>query len=315
MLTYVVRRILEGIPVLIGVTLITFFLFRVFGGDPAETYLAKHATEAQIESFRREFDLDKSLAMQYLDYWKQIVTLDFGRSFKTRREVSEVLASKIGPSLALTIPALVLTTLISLFIGMVSAFLRGTWMDKLLVISSVLGMSVSFLVYIVVLQYLLAYELGWFPVSFHLAPDGAAWYEMIRFYALPVMISVIVATGYDVRFYRAVMLEEIGRDYITTGIAKGLSKKRILFVHMLRNAMIPIITRIMISLPFLITGSLLLERFFGIPGMGDAILQALDTSDYPMIKAITLIISFLFVGTNILTDVLYAWADPRVKLS
>ncbi len=315
MLTYVIRRALEGIPALVGVTLITFLLFRVFAGDPAETYLPKYATEAQIQSFRAEFGLDKPLVMQYVDYWKEIVTLDFGRSFKTRREVSEVLGDKIIPSLALTIPALFLTTLISLIIGMVSAFVRGRWLDKTLVITSVLGMSISFLVYIVVLQYVLAFKLGWFPVSFHLAPDNAAWYEMIRFYALPVGISVLVSTGYNVRFYRAVMLEETGKDYITTGIAKGLSKTRILFVHMLRNAMIPIITRVMISLPFLITGSLLLERFFGIPGMGDQLLTAIESSDYPMIKAITIVVSFLFIATNILTDVLYAWADPRVQLS
>jgi peptide/nickel transport system permease protein len=205
---------------------------------------------------------------------------------------------------------------ISLVIGMLSAFYRGQWLDKLLVFLAVLGMSISFLVYIIFGQYFGSYQLGRLlgrPVfSIHGYEPG--WQNWCYYMLLPVLISVIVSMGYNTRFYRAVMVEETGRDYITTAKSKGASSSKIMFVHMLRNAMIPIITRIMITLPLLVTGSILLERFFGIPGMGDALLSAISNNDFPVIEVFSSIFAGLFICSILLTDVLYAVFDPRVRL-
>lgn len=282
----------------------------MFGGDPARARLGKSATVEDLTALRQEYGLDRSLPRQYLRYLKEIVTLDFGRSFVTREPVKEILARSTGPSLSITIPSLLLTTLLSLSIGMVSAFNRGRMLDRALVVLAVAGMSISFLVYIVVGQYFVAYKLGWFQIYGY----SSGWLGRWEYLFLPIMIEVVVATGYDVRFYRAVLVEETTKLYVKTAYAKGVSWRAVMFKHVLKNALIPIITRVMISVPFLITGSLLVETFFGIPGLGLKVLSALDEQDYPVIKAITVIVSVLFILVNVLTDVLYSWADPRVRL-
>lgn len=311
MTAYVLRRLLHGIPIILGVTLITFILFHVFGGNPVASFLGKNATAADIAAMEKEYGFDKSMTLQYLDYLYQILRFDFGRSFATREPVTDMIRSGVGPSLSLTLPALLLTSIISVSIALISAFFRGRLADRLLVFFAVVGMSVSFLVYIVLGQYLLAFKLPLFQIHGYEAGLVDRW----QYLSLPIIVMVVVGMGYDTRFYRSVMVEETTKDYIVTAFAKGLSRRRVMFVHMLKNASIPIITRMMISVPFLVTGSLLLESFFGIPGMGNMLLTALDQADLPVIKAYTVIISILFVVSNIATDILYAIFDPRVKLS
>ncbi len=308
---YVARRLLEGVPIILGVTLITFFLFYVFGGDPVLQFLGKHATPDEIAALEREYGLDRPLYIQYLAYLKEILTLDFGRSFTTREPVSQVLLRGVGPSLSLTVPALFATTILSVSVGLVAARFRGRVIDRGLMVLAVVGMSVSFLVYIVVGQYLLAFE--WPLFQIHGYRPGLV--ERWPYLALPILILVVVGMGYDSRFYRSAIAEEVDKDHITTAYAKGLGAGRVLFVHVLKNAMVPIVTRVMISVPFLVTGSLLLESFFGIPGLGGTLLEALDRADFPIIKAYTVLVSVLFVLTNVLTDVFYAWVDPRIRLS
>ena len=310
MAAYVLRRLLQGIPILFGVTLMTFVLLNVFGGDPVVSRLGKSATQADIEALRGEYGLDRSLPQQYFQYLDEIVHFDFGASFVTREPVVDILAAGVGPSVSITAPALILTTLISVVLGLVSAFNRGRRLDRAIVITSVLGMSISFLVYIVVGQYVLAFKADLFEIYGY----DSGWIARWRYLLLPIVIQVVGAVGYDVRFYRSVMVEEVSRQYITTAYAKGLSRGQVMFKHMLRNAMIPIITRVMIAVPFLVTGSLLLEAFFGIPGLGHEMLAAIDQQDYPVIKAMTFCVSTLFILANILTDIFYAWADPRVRL-
>jgi peptide/nickel transport system permease protein len=189
--------------------------------------------------------------------------------------------------------------------------------DRTLMVLIVLGMSVSVLVFIIFGQYFGAnwlkerFGLDWFASNGY-EPGIGRW---VYYCSLPVIIDVVLAMGYDTRFYRAVMVEETTRDYITTAVAKGASKPKIMFVHMLKNAMIPIITRIMISLPFLIGGSILLETQFRIPGMGRKLIEAITNKDFPVIQAFTAVFAAIFVVSNILTDVLYALVDPRVRLS
>jgi len=316
MWVFILRRVLYNIPVFLAIVLLVMVLLRQ--QDPVPGLLGKNATEEAYLAKQHELGLDRPLYEQYLSLLKSIVTFNFEREMWTQSgmTVGEQLRGAIPASLALTLPALALTTVISICVGLVSAFARGRWLDKTLVFFAVLGMSISFLVYIIFGQYLGSYLLGrWLgqPI-FAIHGYEAGWQHWAYYLLLPVVISVIVAMGYDTRFYRAVMVEETQKDYITTARAKGASTAKIMFVHMLRNAMIPIITRIMITLPFLITGSILLETFFGIPGMGNVLLTAILNNDFPIVEVFAAIFSGMFISSIILTDVLYALVDPRVRL-
>lgn len=317
MWAFIVRRLLYNIPVYLGIIMLVMAALRV--NDPVYARLGKNASPEQIEKLKEKAGLNKNIVVQYGEFLWQVVTLDFSTESWAMpgRTVADRLKTSIGPSLSLTLPAMVLTAIISICVGIVSSFFRGTMIDRSLVIVAVLGMSISFLVYIILGQYFGAYWLNEkldtkiFAISGY-EPGISNW---ATYCLLPVIISVVVAMGYDTRFYRAVMVEEIGRDYIITARAKGATKPKIMFVHMLRNAMIPIITRIMITLPFLITGSILLETFFGIPGMGQTLITAINDKDFPIIQGFTAVFAAVFIVTNILTDVMYAIVDPRVRLS
>ncbi len=188
---------------------------------------------------------------------------------------------------------------------------RQRAMDRGLMAGAVMGMSISFLVYIVVGQYLLAFQVQLFQIHGYDESALGRW----QYLTLPIIVMIVVGLGYDSRFYRSVFVEEVGRDHVTTAVAKGASRTRVMLSHVLPNTLVPIITRVMISLPFMVTGSLLLESFFGIPGLGAALLDAINAADFPVIRALTVLISVLFVLTVILNDVLYALVDPRVRLS
>ena len=316
MWVYVLRRVIYNIPVFMAIVLMVMWILSY--RDPVPGMMGKQATEEEIQSKRKELGLDRALHVRYFSLLGQIVTLDFTQDLWTQQgmTVGELLSQSVPISLSLTLPALFLTTVISVCIGLISAYARGRLLDKFLVFLAVLGMSISFLVYIIFGQYFGSYQLSrqlGRPIFsiYGYEPGIQNWaYYML----LPVMISVIVSMGYNTRFYRAVMVEETTQDYITTAWSKGASTSKIMFVHMLRNAMIPIITRIMITLPLLVTGSILLERYFGIPGMGDALLSAINNNDFPVIEVFSSIFAGLFICSIILTDVLYAVFDPRVRL-
>jgi peptide/nickel transport system permease protein len=245
------------------------------------------------------------LDSQLVFYLKQLARGDLGYSEYFKQPVSKLLLDGIPPSLSLTIPIFVIGLVVSISLSLICAFFRNTFIDRFLVVISVALMSINYLIYIVAGQYLLAYKLGNFPV----------WgYESWRYLVLPVIIGVVSGLGSNIRFYRTVMLDEMYKDYVCTAFAKGVSKPRVLFVHVLKNAMIPIITNVVIAIPFLYTGSLLLENFFGIPGLGYLGINAILSSDIDVVRALVLIGAMLFVVANLLTDICYALADPRVKL-
>ncbi|MEO0715755.1 MAG: ABC transporter permease [Planctomycetota bacterium] len=316
MWAYIFRRVLYNIPVYLGIVLLVMALLRV--NDPVYAYLGKNPTEEQIAQLRTDMGLDAPFLVQYVDFLGDIVTLSFDdRSWDQKRPVQDMIFDAIPPTMAITIPQLVITALLSIAAGLISAFYRGRWLDRGLVFAMVLGMSVSYLVYIILGQFFGAFWLSE-KLGFELfAIEGyqAGVTNWFHYCALPVAIGVIVAMGYDTRFYRAVMVEESGKDYITTAVSKGVGKRRIMFVHMLKNAMIPIITRIMITLPFIITGSILLEMYFGIPGMGRTLINAVNSNDFPVIQAFAALFAAFFIVSLILTDVCYALVDPRVRLS
>lgn len=342
---YILRRLLASIPVYLGIILLVMAALRV--SDPVYAYLGKNATPEAIEAKRHAMGLDQPFLVQYVSFVKRIVTLDLGdptspdpqkrfESWKyAGQPVGHKLKEAIGPSLSITIPELILTAIVSITIGMISAYFRGTWLDRTLMFLVVLGMSVSVLVFIVLGQKFGGYwikehwGLNWFASSgyepwvtwsakpllgFIPYPTSISIGTWAHYCLLPVLIYVLVGVGYDTRFYRAVMVEETGRDYITTARAKGAGKLKIMFVHMLKNAMIPIITRIMITLPFLVAGSILLEYQFRIPGMGKLIIDSIRDKDFPIIQTFTAVFAAVFILSSILTDVLYALVDPRVRL-
>ncbi len=259
----------------------------------------------EIRSMKLRRRMAHPLDSQLVFYLKQIARLDFGVSSSMNQPVSRLLRQGILPSLALTIPILAVELIVSVVLALVCAFFRNTFIDRFLVVLTVALMSINYLVWIVAGQYLLAYRLHWFPL----------WgFESWRYLLLPVVIGVISGLGANVRFYRTVMLDEMYKDYVRTAFAKGVSRKGVLFRHVLKNAMIPIITNVMIALPFLYTGSLLLESFFGIPGLGYLSVNALNSADVDVVRAVVLVGSILFIAANLVTDICYAWVDPRVKL-
>jgi peptide/nickel transport system permease protein len=213
----------------------------------------------------------------------------------------------VWPSLALTVPMFFGVVIISVSLALIIAFVRGSVWDSFAVIICVAGMSIPYLSFILFGQYFLAYKQGLFPVFF--SPDLSP----PQYVALPVMIGIVAGLGGNLRFYRTVMLDEMRSDYVRTAFAKGLSTRRVLFKHVLKNAMIPIITRVVLAIPFLFLGSLLLERFFGIPGLGYLMVEAIGSRDYFVINAMTYISAILFVLFNLITDICYALVDPRVS--
>lgn len=310
MANYIIRRLLYLIPVGLGVSLIIFVLFNLVAGDPAPLLLGKHATARQVHELREQLGLNKSLFQQYLDVVKSAFTLDFGRSWATRQEISTMIRQGAWPSLSLTIPAFFISTVLSLLLSLLVAFHRGKGIDLFVRFVCIAGMSISSVAYILFFQWFFAFKLGWFEISGY----ESTFPELVSYIALPGIIWVVLSLGPDIRFFRTVILDEIYQDYVRTARAKGLTEGVVLLKHVLRNAMIPIITYVVIQIPFLILGALLLESFFSIPGLGGITLNALNSSDFPVIKAMAILSSVAYILFSLLTDVLYTFADPRVKL-
>lgn len=310
MIGYLLRRILYIVPIVFGVAIILFTLFHLIGGDPTYQMLGKHADQRQIEELRHELGFDQPKWTQFVHYLFQIVTFDYGRSYSTKLPISEMIASGILPSLSLAIPSFMMTIVFAVAIALFAAYFRGRWIDRTVVLICVLGMSIPSLAFILIGQYVLAYQFGWFPISGY----EYSFPGFIEYIALPSLIWLIVALGVDVRFFRTAILDEVYQDYVRTARAKGLTDRHVFFKHVLKNSMIPIVTYVVIEIPFLIMGSLLLENFFSIPGLGSITVDAVHNSDFPVLKAMATLYSLLFIGGQLLTDMLYTVVDPRVVL-
>ncbi len=293
-----------------GVALVVFTLFNLVGGDPAQMMVGKHATAERIAAVRAELGLDQPLIVQFGDYLKQIVTFDFGKSYTTREVIREKIWNGIWPTLSLSIPAFFITAFLSITIGLVVSYYRGRWIDRFSLVLFVLLMSLPGLAYILFGQYVLAHQLHLFPISGY----SSEWPERINYLALPVLISVLLNLGSDIRFFRNSMIEEINQDYVRTARAKGLEEKWVYLKHVLKNSMIPVITYVVIQIPYLVLGSILLESFFSIPGIGGMTVDAVNNSDFPVLKAMTTVISLIYIITTLFTDILYRLVDPRMSL-
>ena len=309
MATYVLRRLLLAIPILVGVLTITFLLFNVVGGDPVYGEVGKNATPQKLQDKRHELGLDRPLATRYLEFMRGAITFDFGDSWKTKRPVGEMMANGVGPSLSLAVPAFLLEVLLAVSLALLCAYHRGSLLDRTVVVLSVAAMSIPSLTYILLGQKVLAADWKLFPVfGFEPLPHG------FPLLVLPMIIWIALTLGGELRFYRAVMLEEMQQDHVRTAAAKGVGPGGILFRHVLKNAMIQVITRVVMTLPFLFLGSLLLELFFGIPGLGSMTVEAIKKSDLPVVQAFVAVGATLYILFSIVTDVCYALVDPRVRL-
>lgn len=309
MTRFLLRRLAQAVAVMFGVTLLTFVLFHAFAPDPVRAALGQHATPASIAALRAQWGLDRPLPQQFGLFLQQIVRFDFGRSFVNGDDLATLVGRGVWVSLAVTLPPFLAGLVVSVAVALFVAYHRGGWVDRLSRAVFIGGMSISALVYVIVGQYLLAFKLGWFPIS-----GFERGWAGLPYLLLPWLILLAVSIGPDVRLYRAVMLEEVGSDYVRTARSKGAGEVRVLVGHVLPNVAIPILTNTVTSLPFLVLGSLLIERYFTIPGIGDLVVGALANGDFPVLKAVTVLSALALVSCNLLTDLLYAWADPRVRM-
>ena len=311
MLAYLIRRLWQMIPTLVGVVLLVFVLFKFFGGDPAEILGGLNATNEQVDAIRQQLGLNEPWWVQLGIFIKQIVSFDWGKSWATNESVANLFATRLPATLTVMLPILILDTLLAIPLAIFVAYVRGSLTDRTIMVVTTVALSISFLVYIIVGQYIFGFQLGWFPVQ---GWSDSVWTNLTVYAPLPVLLAVMVGIAPQTRLYRTFFLDEIGQDYVRTARAKGLPEKVVLLRHVLRNAMIPILTNVGLALPGIFVGSFLIEVFFSIPGLGREVLLAVNRSDYPVIQAVTVYIAMLTMLINLLTDVLYKMVDPRVVL-
>ncbi|MBA2722570.1 MAG: ABC transporter permease [Methylibium sp.] len=311
MTAYLIRRLWQTIPTLAGVVLLVFFLFKYFGGDPAEILGGLNASPEQIDAIRQQLGLNEPVWQQLWIFVQRIVTFDWGQSWATNEPVASLFASRLPATLTVMVPILLLDVLLAIPFALGVAYVRGSLTDRSIMVVTTIALSISFLVYVIVGQYFFAFRLGWFPVQ---GWSDSLWTNLTVYTPLPVLLAVMVGLAPQTRLYRTFFLDEIGQDYVRTARAKGLTETRILLKHVLRNAMIPILTNLSVALPGIFVGSFLIEVFFSIPGLGREVLLAVNRSDYPVIQAVTIYIAVITMAINVATDVLYKMVDPRVVL-
>ena len=315
---YVIRRLGYGVGVVIGVLFLLFILFFTVTepDDIARRALGEKVSPDVIEQWKVNHGYDRPLwpwqdweENLLFDHYRRMLTFDFGVSDADDSPIIERIRAGIGPSLSLTVPLLILGIIIGIPLALLVAFFRETYIDRSGVFLCVLAMSVSIILYIVGAQYLIGKVLRWYPIS----GFDANLLMLPRFLALPIIVGLMSGVGGDVRFYRTVFLEESNRDFVRTARAKGASEARIMIRHILRNALIPILTRVVLAIPFLFTGALLLEAFFGIPGLGSMTFDAIQANDFSTLRTMVFIGSLAFVLGQIATDLSYGLVDPRVR--
>ena len=325
MFAYIIRRILYAIPILIGVNLLTFSLFFVVNSpdDMARMHLGvKHVTPAAIEKWKQERGYDKPLLYNdtaegvkqfsdtiFFDKSLRLFVFDFG-SADDGRNIGFDISQRMWPSLAIALPVFIVGILFNITFAMLLAFFRATYIDIWGVVLCVVLMSISGLFYIIGGQFLVGKFLHLVPISGYDTGLSA-----IKFLILPVIIGIIGGIGAGSRWYRTIFLEEINKDYVRTARAKGLSEPRVLFKHVLKNAMIPILTGAVVVIPLLFMGSLITESFFGIPGLGSYTIDAIQSQDFSIVRAMVFLGSVLYIIGLIMTDISYTMVDPRVRLS
>ncbi len=322
MLNYLIRRVLYAIPILLGVNLLTFALFFMVNtpDDMARIHLgAKHVTAESIARWKSAHGYDLPLFINeqaaginkatdtlFVDKSLRLFALDFGAA-DDGRDIAREIGSRMWPSLAIALPTFAVGLLFYVSFALLLVFFRGTSLDAGGVVLCVALMSISGLFYVIAGQYLMGKLWHWFPISGY---QPGAW----QFLVMPVLVGVVGSIGDSTRFYRSLFSEEIARDYVRTARAKGLSELRVLFRHVLGNAMIPILTGVVVVIPRLFLGSLIIESFFGIPGLGSYTIDAIQAQDFAIVRSMVFLGSLLYIAGLVLTDLSYTLVDPRVRL-
>ena len=311
-MNYILRKAAHGLLLVLGVTFISFLLMVWFGPDQTYTLVGKNATPERIAEVRRELGYDQPFLLRYADYVVDLFTLDLGASNSSGEPVARILARTVPVTLALMLPGFILGNLLGIALGLEAAQRRGQRTDRLISAAAVTGMSISFLIVIIALQVALStpYGLNLYPVRGWNVVDFRSY---LSYAAVPTFALIFVTLGYNTRFYRAVFVEESGKDHIRTARAYGASPTAVMWKHVLKNSMVPVITRVMFSIPLVvISGSLLIETYFGIPGIGKVTYDAITNGDQPVLKAVVGLTAVAFVLIQVVTDMLYRLFDPRI---
>src|SRR5262245_59461655 len=328
MAAYLIRRLAYGALTVLGVLFLLFVLFFAITNpdDIARKAVGERARPEVVVQWKKNHGYDKPMFLNreraltdgrrytdtlLFDHFRRSLTFDFGRSDAGDELISQRLWQGAGPSLSLTVPLFVLGIVVGIAAALAVALFRETYIDRAVLVLCMLTMSVAGILYIIGGQYLVGLSLKWFPISgFDSDPSDIA-----RLLALPVLIGLVMGFGPDVRLFRTIFVEEMNRDYVRTARAKGAGDARVMLRHVLRNALIPILTNVVIAIPFLFMGALLLESFFGIPGLGSLTVDAINANDFSTLRTMVFLSALLFIAGQLLTDVSYALADPRVRLN
>jgi peptide/nickel transport system permease protein len=327
MFAYIIRRLAYGVLTVMGVLFLLFVLFFAVTNpdDIARKAVGEKAPPEVYERWKENHGYNKPLLInaskswgnpsRYTDtllveHYRRMLTFDFGRSDADDTVILKRISEGMGPSLSLTVPLFAMGLSLAIIFSLFIAFFRETYIDRLGLVICMLAMSITILLYIIGGQFLIGKLLHWFPISGFDYDPALAW----RFLAIPVIVGLFAGIGGDVRFYRTIFVEETSKDYVRTARAKGAGEIRVMAAHVLRNALIPILTNVVLAIPFLFIGSLVLESFFGIPGLGSITVDAIQGNDFSTLRTMVYIGALLFIVGQIMTDISYTLADPRIRL-
>lgn len=312
MLSYILKRLLATVPVLLVVGVFIFLLLRLTPGDPAAMIAGDYATEDQIAAIKENLGLDKPLIHQFFIWISNIANGDLGESYFFKKQVTELIIARIEPTLSLSVVTIIFTILIAIPMGVISAYKQGSWIDRVVMGFSVIGFSIPVFVIGFGLIYVFSLNLGWFPVQGYQRLEMGV-FQWIRHLILPALALSVIFVAFIARMTRTSVLEVLGEDYVRTARAKGQTETKVLVNHALRNAAVPIITVIGFAFAILIGGVVVTESVFNIPGLGLLTVDAVLNRDFPTIQAVVLLFSFVYVLINLVIDILYTFLDPRIR--
>jgi len=307
-LRYILYRLVSVIPVLLGVSLAVFIMVRLVPGDPVQLMFANQAMPSpeRVAEMRHQMGLDLPIWQQYLNYLGGVVQGDFGQSFRSRQPVFDEIITRLPNTLRLTMASLTVAVTIGLIAGVLSAVYKGRWVDKVSMIVAVLGISIPGFWLGLMIMLLFGVRLEWFPVS-----GATSWRHLV----MPALTLGLISSAVIARLTRASMLDALNQDYVRTARAKGLKSYRVVTLHALRNALIPIVTIIGLQIGGLLSGAFIIESVFAYPGVGQLAVNALQVRDFPLIQGIVLLVAVIYVGVNLIADLVYGFLDPRIQYS
>lgn len=312
MLGYIFRRLLATLPVMAIVAIVVFAILRLTPGDPAAIIAGDEATSEQLEIIRKNLGLDQPIYFQFFIWIARLFQGDLGVSLLSGASVADMIANRVGPSLALGVATIVVTVVVAIPLGVIAAWRRGKLLDRVVMSFSVFGFSVPSFVISYLLIYLFAIQLDWLPVQGY-KPMAAGFWPFVQRLILPTMALSAVYIALIARITRSSVVEVMGEDYIRTARAKGAKERAVLMHHALRNAAVPIVTIIGIGIASLISGVVVTESVFNLPGLGRLVVEAVLARDYPVIQGLIILFSFTYILINLMIDLLYTVFDPRIR--